>query len=148
MPVIRNGWRLLEYPALTESLDRLADSVRRLRAADPVGYVHHPNAKLLGRLLTIMLVEVPADPNRADYRLKGPLSPWRRVATGRWRLFFRFDSGSRIIAYCWLNGADGLRKDGDAGDPYAVFGRMVARGTPPEDWPALLRACRDAAREG
>lgn len=146
MPTIRNGWRLLEYPAFTETLDRLADSVRRLRESDPEGWRAHPNAKLLRRLLTIMWQEIPADPNREDYRLKGPLARWRRVATGRYRLFYRFDSQARVIAFCWLNAEGGLRKDGDANDPYQVFGRLLSRGSPPEDWPALLAACRDVER--
>ena len=48
-----------------------------------------------------------------------------------------------MIVYAWANDRDTLRKAGAGTDPYAVFGRMLASGNPPDDWPALLAATRN-----
>ena len=48
-----------------------------------------------------------------------------------------------MIVYAWVNDRDTLRKAGAGTDPYAVFGRMLASGNPPDDWPALLAAARN-----
>lgn len=145
MPVVRNGWRLVEHPAFGQTLDALVAKVMDLRSSlSPEDFARHPAAKLLARVRQIIEVEVPRDPNRPDYRLKGSLSLWRRVKFNRrYRLFFRFDSNARIIAYCWLNNEATLRKAGAGTDPYAVFTRMLAHGRPPETWTELQQACAD-----
>lgn len=145
MPVIRNGWRLIEYPAFGQTLDALIARVAALRASLPAeSYAQHPATKLLARIRQIVEVEVPRDPNRPDYRLKGGLRLWRRVKFNRrYRLFFRFDSSTRIIAYCWLNDEATLRKEGAGTDPYEVFARMLANNRPPESWAELQKACTD-----
>ena len=145
MPIIRNGWRLIEYPAFTAQIDALLADVSGLRLSlDTERYARHPKVKLLARIRQIVEEEVPQDPNRADYRLKGNLSLWRRVKFNRrYRLFFRFDSKTKVIAYCWVNNEDSLRKEGNAGDPYNVFGRMIANRRPPETWAELEKQCAD-----
>lgn len=145
MTTFRNGWRLIEYPAFTAQIDALSEEVARLRGslADDA-YARHPRVKLLARIRQIIEDEVPRDPNRPDYKLKGALSLWRRVKFNRrYRLFFRFDSRAKVIAYCWVNDEDSLRKEGDAGDPYVVFGRMIANNRPPETWADLVTQCAD-----
>ena len=52
-----------------------------------------------------------------------------------------------MIVYAWVNDRDTLRKAGSGTDPYAVFGRMLGQGNPPDDWPALLAAARTATAE-
>ena len=51
---------------------------------------------------------VPSDPNREEYRQGNTMGTdfrhWRRAKIGRrFRLFFRFDSKSRIIIFAWVN---------------------------------------------
>jgi toxin YhaV len=51
---------------------------------------------------------VPDDPSRDDYRQGSDLGTtyrhWRRAKLGRrFRVFFRFDSRSRVIVYAWVN---------------------------------------------
>ena len=145
MPVVRNGWRLVEYPAFSRTLDGLVERVTALKAAlPPESFSHHPATKLLARVRQIIEVEVPRDPNRPDYRLKGGLGLWRRVKFNRgYRLFFRFDSKARIVAYCWLKDESTLRKAGAGTDPYEVFAGMLANDRPPQTWAELQKACAD-----
>jgi toxin YhaV len=66
---------------------------------------------------------------------------WRRAKIGRrFRLFFRFDSRTRIIIYAWVNDENSLRSSGSKSDPYNVFQRMLELGRPPDDWTALVAA--------
>jgi len=66
---------------------------------------------------------------------------WRRAKIGRrFRLFFRFDSKTRIIIFAWVNDEHALRPSGSKSDPNIVFQRMLERGHPPDDWADLLSA--------
>jgi len=145
VPTVRNGWRLLEYAAFTSTLNALANRAAALQAnLPPDAYRQHPAVKLLARVRQIIEIEIPRDPNRPDYRLKGGLARWRRVKfNGRYRLFFRFDTKVKIIAYCWLNDEKSLRKEGAGTDPYEVFARMVANARPPETWAELEKTCTE-----
>ena len=69
---------------------------------------------------------------------------WRRAKIGRrFRLFFRFDSKTKIIIFAWVNDEHTLRSSGAKTDPYVVFQKMLKSGNPPDDWDALL-ACSKA----
>ena len=97
-----------------------------------------------------MLERIPRDPLSPKFRQGNTLGKERRYwfrakfAGNRFRLFFRADSQACVIVYAWVNDRDTLRKAGAGTDPYAVFIRMLARGNPPDDWPALLRVAQDA----
>ena len=53
---------------------------------------------------------------------------WRRAKIGRrFRLFFRFDSNSRIIALTGVNDDHTLRCAGSRSDPYAASQKMLQR---------------------
>ena len=49
-----------------------------------------------------------------------------------------------MIVYAWVNDRETLRKIQAGTNPYAVFGRMLASGNSPDDWPALLAAGRNS----
>jgi toxin YhaV len=92
-----------------------------------------------------MLETVPSDPNRDEYRQGNTMGTefrhWRRAKMGRrFRLFFRFDSKSRVIIFAWVNDENTLRTSGSKNDPYVVFQKMLERGHPPDDWAALQNA--------
>ena len=71
---------------------------------------------------------------------------WRRAKIGRrFRLFFRYDSTSKIIIYAWVNDEQSLRSSGSKTDPYVLFSKMLARGNPPDDWSALVAASQSLA---
>lgn len=82
---------------------------------------------------------VSADPGRDEFRQGNTLGTayrhWRRAKIGRrFRLFFRYDSRSKVIVYAWGNDENTLQSAGRKSDPYAVFEKMLGRGNPPDDW--------------
>ena len=142
-PEIRNGWTLLFHPAFQARFDRLIGEVTALKAADPPNWKDHPKAKLLERIRRIVFEEIPTAPEAAEFQQGNTLGEtnrrWRRAKfLQRFRLFFRFDSASKVIIIAWINDENTLRKAGAKTDPYTVFARQLARGDPPSDWPDLL----------
>ncbi len=142
--VERHGWRLTRTRAFEAALAPLEADVRRLAAERPDDWAGHPKAKLLRRITDLILDEIPRDPAANAYALGNTLGPahrhWRRAKfMQRFRLFFRFDSASRIIVYAWINDETTLRKAGSRTDPYAVFLRRLNAGDPPSTWDELLR---------
>lgn len=143
----RHGWNLLVHECLLEQLRKLAAAVARAQAQDPKGFESNANVKLLDALTTLILEVVPSDPNRDEYRQGNTMGPafrhWRRAKIGRrFRLFFRFDSKTRIIIFTWVNDENTLRSSGAKTDPYIVFRKMLKSGHPPDDWDALLAASK------
>jgi len=143
----RNGWLIVCHPAFRIPLLQLGVEVARLRAQHPDGWEQLPKAKLLKRILDVILREVPTNPASPEYEQGNTLGAdargWRRAKfLGRLRLFFRFDSSVKVIVYAWLNDENTLRKAGASSDPYAVFRRMLVSGDPPHGWDKLLEACR------
>jgi toxin YhaV len=141
----RNGWNLLFHDCLIEQLRKLEAAAQRAKAQDPKEFESNANVKLFNALSQLMLQAVPGDPNREEYRqgntMGNAFRHWRRAKIGRrFRLFFRFDSKTKIIIFAWVNDENTLRSAGSKSDPYAVFQKMLQRGRPPDDWAALLDA--------
>jgi toxin YhaV len=144
------AWRLYVHPAFAETFDTLVAEVARLRANDRKGYLQHPKTKLLKRIVDLIETEIPRDPGAAEYSLGNTLGPmhrhWRRAKfLGRFRLFFRYHSKAGVIIYAWVNDENTLRKAGGSNDPYHVFGGMLRKGRPPDDWDALMKEARALA---
>lgn len=116
----------------------------------PERVVGSANAKLLAAIDQLAFDEIPSNPSASKYRQGGTLGPemkhWFRAkfGRGRFRLFFRFRTRERIIVYTWVNDEESLRAYDRRGDAYALFGRMLDRGNPPDDWQALLAASKGA----
>ena len=146
----RHGWRLHAHPLFLDQLERLLAAVERARRADLEGWQGKADTQLLAAIRALILDRIPRDPLAAEFRQGNTLGwehrHWFRAkfAGNRFRLFFRADSRARVIVYAWVNDRDTLRKAGAGTDPYAVFGRMLAGGNPPDDWPALLAAAEGA----
>lgn len=143
----RHGWHLLFHDCLSEQLQKLHVAVERAKQQDPSGFDSNANVRLFNALSKLIFEAVPSDPNREEYRQGNTMGPafrhWRRAKIGRrFRLFFRFDSKSRVIIFAWVNDENTLRSSGSKTDPYAVFQRMLDRGHPPDDWATLLSASR------
>ena len=110
----RHGWTLLFHECLSEQLLRLQAAVTRAQTQDPDGFESNANVKLFNALSHLILETVPGDPNREEYRQGNTMGSafrhWRRAKIGRrFRLFFRFDSASKIIVYAWVNDENTLR---------------------------------------
>jgi len=134
---------LLFHECIVGQLQKLGAAAHRAQMQDPQGFEGNANVKLFKALSHLILEVVPGDPNRDDFRQGNTMGPefrhWRRAKIGRrFRLFFRFDSKSKIIIFAWVNDEKTLRAAGSATDPYAVFQKMLERGNPPDDWHDLL----------
>ena len=139
----RHGWTLLFHECLSEQLQKVYAASERAKQQDPVGADTNANVRLFAALSKLIFDAVPSDPNREEYRQGNTMGSafrhWRRAKVGRrFRLFFRFDSKSRIIVFAWVNDENTLRSCGSKSDLYAVFQRMLERGHPPDDWAALV----------
>lgn len=148
----RYGWKLYRASALAATLDALEAEVARLAAERPDAFTSHPKAKLLARISNLIFEEIPRDPNAHVFGLGNTLGAahrhWRRAKfLQRFRLFFRFDSASRIIIYAWVNDENTLRKAGSRTDPYAVFVRLLDDGDPPDNWEDLLKDAQNTQRK-
>src|SRR5260370_42713980 len=93
----RNGWRLYAHPPFSQRLETLIRTVAALEKRHPQSYRNHPKTKLLKRTLDLILIEIPRDPNAAEFQLGNTLGVayrhWRRAKfVGRFRLFFRSSS--------------------------------------------------------
>ena len=143
----RHGWTLLFHACISAQLQKLHAGSERAKQQDPNGFDANANVRLFNALSRLILEAVPSDPNREEYRQGNTMGPafrhWRRAKIGRrFRLFFRFDSKSKIIIFAWVNDENTLRSSGSKKDPYAVFQRMLDKGHPPDDWAELVSASR------
>jgi toxin YhaV len=76
--------------------------VEAIEKQQPQNLRAHPKARLLKRILDLILVEAPRDPNAAEFQLGDTLGPayrhWRRTKVlGRFWLHFRFNSADKAI---------------------------------------------------
>ena len=138
----RNGWSLLFHRCFLDQTRKLHAAARRAHKRGDSG---NANIKLFERISRLVLETIPADPGGAEYRLGNTLGGehrhWRRAKIGRrFRLFFRYDTTSRVIVYAWVNDRETQRQAGSKTDPYSVFKKMLDRGNPPDTWNELLKA--------
>jgi toxin YhaV len=109
------GWQIYAHPLFLDQLERLVQAVARERAKNPRKYHASANAKLLRVLSKLLFEVIPENPARPEFRLGNTLGPggrhWFRAKFGgqRFRLFFRYDSGAKIIVYAWVNDRSTLR---------------------------------------
>ncbi len=121
----RHGWTLLFHECLIEQLQKLQAAARRAQENDPEGFEFNANVKLFRSLSRLMLDLVQSEPSRDEYRQGNTLSParrhWRRARVGRrFRLFFRYDSKSKVIVYAWVNDEQTLCSAGSRSEPARV----------------------------
>lgn len=141
------GWEIFAHPLFLAEYDRLLATVERAKAADPKGYRAHPAAVLLRGVIHTVTEAIPADPGASEFRQGLTLGKgntgWFRAKIGRrFRLFYRFDSRSKVIVLAWLNDEQTLRKAGGRNDVYEVFARMLKSDRPPTDFDRLLTGSR------
>ena len=141
----RHGWNLLFHECISDQLKKLHTAAERAKQQNPESFETTANVRLFAALSKLLFDVVPSDPNREEYRQGNTMGTafrhWRRAKIGRrFRLFFRFDSKTRIIIFAWVNDENTLRSSGSKSDPYIVFQRMLERGHPPDDWAALMAA--------
>lgn len=138
-----SGWRLAgdkhfmeRYAALVVATEAERD---RLGGGEP----NNLEAKLLFAVKELVFRKIPADPMSKNYILGNTLGPyfraWRRAKFfQQYRLFYRFNSGKKIIIYSWFNDENTLRAYGSKTDAYKEFAKMLDNGKPPTDFDELI----------
>ena len=146
-PLAVNGWSLFAHPLFLDQVEALIGKVEKLKAKDPKAYRRRNSTKRLAAIVALAFEIIPQDPTRAEYRQGGALGDGRRhwfraKFYQQYRLFFRYHAAQRIIVYAWVNDEGSKRAYESTDDAYRVFGRMLDRGHPPEDWDELLVSAR------
>jgi toxin YhaV len=144
-PLIVNGWTLYAHPLFADQVQALAADVASLRIKDPQGYVKKNATKRLAAIAKLAFIDIPQDPTRPEYRQGDTLGKdhthWLRAKFfQQYRLFFRYHASSKVIVYVWVNDEDTKRAYDRSDDAYRVFGKMLAKGNPPNDWESLIEA--------
>lgn len=148
--MVIHGWTVYGHPAFVDASETLVAEVAALQAAEPTTYRQSKEAKRLFAIYKLAFDTIPQDPTDPKYRLGKTLGEshkhWFRAKFyQQYRLFFRFNLQTKIIILGWVNDDDTLRAYGSKTDAYAVFGKRLKAGTPPDDWDSLLAAARDAS---
>ena len=139
-----HGWALFAHPCFLDQLENLLSAVEDEAVKHPARYRESASYKVLNAIAQLAFDLIPQDPARKEYRHGGVLTGARRhwfrakFGGGRFRLFFRFRADVKVIVFGWVNDQETLRTYGSRTDSYAVFGRMLNAGYPPDDWDALV----------
>ena len=138
-----NEWGVLYHPLFSDQMEKLSTSAEKTVARGDDG---NANLKLFDLVVKHINEIIPEDPTSSQFLQGNSLgrenSAWRRAKFGgRFRLFFRYRSQSRVIAYAWIKHTRTLRKKGAKTDPYTVFEKMLNSGNPPGSFDSLIAQC-------
>lgn len=145
--LVVNGWTIFVHPLFLDELDSLISQTEAMRRKDPENFQKKNVAKRLAAIAKLAFEVIPLDPSLPDYRQGNTLGEehkhWFRAKFfQQYRLFFRFDSASKIILYAWVNDENSKRAYGSKSDAYRVFEKMLHSGHPPDDWAELLEEAK------
>ena len=123
-----------------DEINTLIEQVEKLKCKDPANYLKKNASKRLAAIAKLAFAVIRRDPTPSDYRQGSTLGDdhkhWFRARFfQQYRLFFRFDSTSKIIVYSWVNDEKSKRAYGSKTDAYRVFEKMLNSGRPPDGWP-------------
>ena len=141
--LVVNGWTIFVHPLFLDELDFLVSKAEEIRKKDPENFAQKNATKRLAAISKLAFEVIPQDPSMPEYRQGNTLGAehkhWFRAKFfQQYRLFFRFDSASKIIVYAWVNDEKNKRAYGSRSDAYRVFEKMLQNGHPPDDWDQLL----------
>ena len=146
-PIVINGWTVFAHPLFLNEIDTLINKVEVLKSKDPTNYTKKNASKRLAAISKLAFEVIPNDPTLPDYRQGNTLGNnhkhWFRAKFfQQFRLFFRFDSTSKIIVYAWVNDEKNKRAYSSKTDAYRVFEKMLNNGHPPDSWDQLLKEAK------
>src|SRR5690625_1873865 len=101
-PLVVNDWSIFAHSVFLDQLHELIEEVEARKARDPKSWHKKNCAKRLAAILKLLSEVIPANPAAAQFRQGHTLGDdrkhWFRAKfLQRYRLFFRFDSASKII---------------------------------------------------
>lgn len=137
------GWLVLGDALFDEQYSLLELAVEKRKQRDPDGYLNSNVAKRYFAITQLISETIPMDPSAIQFRLgktlRSEYKHWRRAKFfEQYRLFFRYDSKTKIIIFSWFNDEETKRAYESKDDAYLVFEKMLNRGNPPTDWSQLL----------
>lgn len=143
-----NNWRIFVHEGFDKQLAKLAGGIAWMQVADQTTTKNDLRKKVLKAIKRTMFEVVPASPGRAEHRLGHTIgrenTVWFRVKLlQQFRLFYRYDSASKIIIYVWVNDEESLRAYGSKTDAYVTFRKMLDGGYPPSTFEELLKEARE-----
>lgn len=149
-PFVVNGWSIYAHPVFLEQLEGLIEEVEARKAREPKIWHKKNCAKRLAAIFKLVTEDIPSDPGAPAYRQGGTLGEhrkhWFRAKFfQQYRLFFRFDSSSKVILLAWVNDEQTLRAYGSKTDAYATFKGMFDSGSPPDNFDMLMAEATAAA---
>ncbi|MDW4551666.1 type II toxin-antitoxin system YhaV family toxin [Defluviimonas sp. D31] len=150
-PLVVNGWSIYAHPLFLGQLESLIEEVEQRKVRDPDSWHKKNCTKRLAGIFQLVGDTIPADPTAAQFRQGGTLGAnrkhWFRAKFfQQYRLFFRFDSASKVILLAWVNDEGTKRAYESKTDAYATFKGMLDGGNPPDDFDALMREAAAAAK--
>ena len=142
--LVVKGWTLLQDPAFAEGYEVLVATVERLREKHPETYRKKVPTKILAAIEKLTKEVIPADPTSSAFDLGNTIGlehcAWKRAKfLQQFRLFFRYETKSKIIIYGWVNDENTKRTYGSKTDAYKVFQKRFVAGDPPTDWDDLMK---------
>ncbi len=149
-PLVVNGWSIYAHPIFLDQLEGLIKEVETRKARAPKTWQKKSCTKRLAAILKLMTEAIATDPGAAQFRQGGTLgnnrTHWFRAKYfQQYRLFFRFDSASRVIVLAWVNDERNLRAYINKTDAYATFRKMLDGGNPTDCFDALMNEAATAA---
>ena len=119
--VVINGWTIFAHSLFLDEINTLIEQVEKLKSKDPANYLKKNASKRLAAIAKLAFAVIPRDPTLSDYRQGSTLGDdhkhWFRAKFfQQYRLFFRFDSASKIIVYSWVNDEKNKRAYGSKTD--------------------------------
>ena len=142
--LVVNGWSIYAHPVFLDQIDRLIAEVQDRKQRDPETWHTKNCTKRLAAVFKLVTEAIPADPTSPQFRQGKTLGPdrkhWFRAKFfQQYRLFFRFDTASKVLVMAWVNDEKTLRAFGSKTDAYTTFKGMLEGGNPPDDFEALLK---------
>ena len=137
----------MAHPCFVDQLQSFSAKAASALISKPDGKATK-DEKIIAAIRRITLEVVPSAVGAVQHRQGDSLGPqnkhWFRVKFfQQYRLFYRYDSASKIIIYVWVNDEHSLRAYGSKNDAYATFRKMLDGGYPPSTFEALLKEARE-----
>ena len=143
VPLVFKGWSIYAHPIFLDQLDGLIKEVETRKVRAPKTWKKKNCTKRLAAIFKLITEVIPTDPGALQFRqgktLGGNRKHWFRAKFfQQYRLFFRFDSTSKVIVLAWVNDEESLRAYSGRTDAYATFTKMLNGGNPPDNFEALM----------
>lgn len=151
-PLVVNDWSIYAHSVFLEQIDGLIEEVEDRKSRDPENWKKKNCTKRLAAIFKLITDEIPTDPAAKKFRQGNTLGPnrkhWFRAKFfQQYRLFFRFDSASKVIVLAWVNDENTLRAYGSKTDAYKVFKDMLDNKNPPDDFDMLLEKAKKSTKK-